>query len=652
MFEDTDASTQTVAIQTGPVTARVSAYGEVFAYRPEDRAAMAIDGDPSTAWRVADRFDAVGEFIELTAESPIDTIDVLQPIDGSSGAAPNRWITAVDVSVDGAQPVRLALDDTSRSSPGQTLALPAAGTTVRLAIAATAAAPGSGDGLVATGLDAVGFAEIDAGLGPTVEVTRPPTDWLASIGTGQPARVPIDHVLTRLRADPANRWRRDPEPRMVRDITVPHGHDAAAEVTVRLDARAADRVLAELLGLGGATASERLTGMPSAGGWAATDDDPATAWITPFGRPIGPTLTVPVSTTASNTISTIELLQPVGDFSPITELTVAGTDGAATVAVPAPDADGWSRVALDPIDVAGEVSITITGADVRTTRDRRSSEIVALPAAVAEIRADGVVVAPLPAEVALGCHELLTIDGTPTEFDLGTVDVAQLLAGEPLVAERSCSDSDVAVPVAARAGTIRIESRPGSETGLDVDRVVLRDTTVRPSPAVAPVDVELLEQTRTSRSVRVAPCPVRCWIVLGEGLNDGWSARGRWRRPWRRPTRRRWVQRLEPSAVDCPAHRDVQMDPAAHRHDRTVAELARRRRVHRSGRLLSAPPPHRRHPSPATDRIGSRAQRPAGDGCWRAPRLPRRPDSFSPVRSGHCWRWPSPSVPRRWAGPD
>ena len=88
------AESQTVAIQTGPVTARASAYGEVFAYRPEDRAAMAIDGDATTAWRVADRFDATGQFIELTAEQPIDSIDVLQPIDGSTGAAPNRWITA------------------------------------------------------------------------------------------------------------------------------------------------------------------------------------------------------------------------------------------------------------------------------------------------------------------------------------------------------------------------------------------------------------------------------------------------------------------------------------------------------------------------------------------------------------------------------
>ncbi|HEX4981699.1 MAG TPA: hypothetical protein VFV63_08375, partial [Ilumatobacteraceae bacterium] len=520
VFDDTDATTQTVALQAGPVTARASAYGELFAYRPEDRAAMAIDGDPATAWRVADRFDAVGEFIEVTAESPIETIDVLQPVDGSSGAAPNRWITAVDVSVDGGEPVRSDLDETSRSSPGQRLALPAAGTAVRLTIAATAAVPGSGDGLVATGLDAVGFAEIDTGLGPTVEVTRPPIDWVEAV---EP-EVQVDQVLTRLRIDPANRWRRDPEPRMVRDIIVPPGHDAAAQVTVRVDARAPDRVLADLLGLGGATASERLTGMPTSGGWSATDDDPATAWITPFGRPIGPTLTVPVATTAiPSSVATIELRQPVGDFSPITELTVAGAAGdAITADVPPPGPDGWSSVDIDPIEAAGEVTITITGADVQTTRDRRSNEIVALPAAIAEIRLDGIVVSPLPTEVDLGCRELLTVDGTPREFDLGTVDVRQLLAGAPLVADRPCADGQARI--AARVATIRIESGSGSMSGLDVDRIVLRDTVVRSSPAAPPIDVELLEQGRTSRTVRVAPCPVRCWVVLGEGLNDGWSA--------------------------------------------------------------------------------------------------------------------------------
>ena len=43
---DPTAGVQTVAVQEGPVRATASAYGEPFAYRPEDRPVMAIDGDP------------------------------------------------------------------------------------------------------------------------------------------------------------------------------------------------------------------------------------------------------------------------------------------------------------------------------------------------------------------------------------------------------------------------------------------------------------------------------------------------------------------------------------------------------------------------------------------------------------------------------
>ena len=207
------AESQTVAIQTGPVTARASAYGEVFAYRPEDRAAMAIDGDATTAWRVADRFDATGQFIELTARAThrLDRRPATdrrfdgrrtEPVDHGDRRERRWWR------------VRSASTSTRRHDrpSGQSLPLPTSGTTVRLTIAATAAAPGSGDGLVATGLDAVGFAEIRTGLGPTVEVTRPPIDWLAQVTSGELVDTPIDQVLTRLRVDPANRWRRDPEP--------------------------------------------------------------------------------------------------------------------------------------------------------------------------------------------------------------------------------------------------------------------------------------------------------------------------------------------------------------------------------------------------------------------------------------------------------
>ena len=71
---------------------------------------------------------------------------------------------------------------------------------------------------------------------------------------------------------------------MVREITVPAAQAFTPTVTVRLDQRATDAVLAGLLGITGAQASARLTGAPSAAGWSATDGDPATAWITPFGQ--------------------------------------------------------------------------------------------------------------------------------------------------------------------------------------------------------------------------------------------------------------------------------------------------------------------------------------------------------------------------------
>ena len=43
---------QTVAEQRGGVRATASGYGDAAAYRPEDRAYHAVDGDLSTAWRV------------------------------------------------------------------------------------------------------------------------------------------------------------------------------------------------------------------------------------------------------------------------------------------------------------------------------------------------------------------------------------------------------------------------------------------------------------------------------------------------------------------------------------------------------------------------------------------------------------------------
>jgi arabinofuranan 3-O-arabinosyltransferase len=87
---------------------------------------------------------------------------------------------------------------------------------------------------------------------------------------------------------------------------------------------------------------------------------------------------------------------------------------------------------------------------------------------------------------------------------------------------RPCPGGGGEIHGGARLDTLRIESRPGVETGLDVDRVVLLDHASHESAPVVGADV--LDQSRTSRTVRVAPCPSGCWVVLGEGFNDGWVA--------------------------------------------------------------------------------------------------------------------------------
>ena len=78
--EVVDPSTQTVARQVGPVTATATSYGEPFAYLPERRPYMAIDGDPATAWTVGEHADPVGETLRLHFDRPVASIGLVQTV--------------------------------------------------------------------------------------------------------------------------------------------------------------------------------------------------------------------------------------------------------------------------------------------------------------------------------------------------------------------------------------------------------------------------------------------------------------------------------------------------------------------------------------------------------------------------------------------
>ncbi|MBI5089545.1 MAG: DUF3367 domain-containing protein [Actinobacteria bacterium] len=500
----TDPADQTVARLDGGLEVSASSYGEPFAYRPEDRPAMAVDDDPATAWRVADRGDPIGESIELSTTD--GTLALLQ--DQTPGTT--RTITRVRVDVAGAPTQLVELDDRSRTAPGQPLTV-TAGLPVTITIDAVVGRSGTD-----SGPSAVGFAE----LGPVaVEYTRLPTRGLDGIDATRPLAI----VMTRERTRATNRWRADPDPALRRAFSLPVARSFDGEITMRLDERAPDGVIEALAGSrSSVTSNRRLTGDPAARGSAAVDGDPATAWTTPFGEAVGSSLT---ATIAGWSDPSVAVQQVVDDqHSPITALQLTGPQLAAPIdlAVPAPDADGLSRIALTSeqlaaLSASSEVTVTITAVDPRTTVDRRYGETVELPAAIAEISLPVAVRADLPAQPT--CRtDLITIDGASLGVELGPDALARLLAGDA-VDVAPCSGM-----LELSAGEHRIESAAGASTGIDVDRVTLRSN-VDATRATDPPAVTV-ERTRTSRTATVAPCPTGCWLVMGEGYNDGWSASG------------------------------------------------------------------------------------------------------------------------------
>ncbi|MET0577641.1 MAG: alpha-(1-_3)-arabinofuranosyltransferase family protein, partial [Ilumatobacteraceae bacterium] len=507
----TPTGTETVAIQDGPVRARATAYGEPFAYRPEDRAVMAVDGDPTTAWRVADRADPLGEAIVLDVAQPIDHLVLQQP----AGAGAVRHIGRVSISVDGAEPVSVELDDRSLGADGQRVDItPTAGAAeVRIAIEAVVVP----DQSLGPALASVGFAEIGTGLAPTVEVVRVPSDGPTAVaGSG----TPLSFVLTRQRTRPTDRWRSDPEPAIVREIELVDDATFDAAVTVRLDQRASDAVLADLFASAAPTASRRLVGAASAGGWAAVDADPETAWTTTFESGVGSALGATLHLVADTDVQRFELTQPGGDHSPITGLRLHAGGTSVVAAVPPPDETGTSVVELPAALPSGPVEVEITSIEPHWVLDRRYGEPVVMPTAVGEIS-----IGPrttLDEKLDTGCRDdLVAVDGHPLPVRI-EADVATLVAGGALTVG-PCDGQ----PLALGPGPHRVTSTAGAVTGLQVDRIVLAGTG-RPPPA-SPTDergptVTVRSSGRTSRDVTVDRCPDGCWLVLGEGLHPSWSA--------------------------------------------------------------------------------------------------------------------------------
>jgi arabinofuranan 3-O-arabinosyltransferase len=228
VFPGAPDSARTLAEQRGAARVVASGYGTPDAYWPEDRPAMALDGDVSTAWRVGAGGPVIGERLRVELRSPqtVDHVTLVQP-------AGNRTITRVRVSTDVGR-VDADLTHASLTPAGQTIALPA-GPTDHVEIEILASNPGTLPSYF--GLDPVGFSEVRIDGVRVDEVVRVPHDLLDALGptsTNQPLAV----VLTRQRVDPRRRWRDDDERALVRAVTLPSSRTFRLDGQVRLSGRA------------------------------------------------------------------------------------------------------------------------------------------------------------------------------------------------------------------------------------------------------------------------------------------------------------------------------------------------------------------------------------------------------------------------------
>ncbi len=487
---------QTIAIQRGPIVATASSYGEPFAYLPEHRPYMAVDGDPGTAWIVAEHGYPVGEYLHLEISEGIDHLNLLQAPTGGDA----RYITRITVRADGVNVKSVELDARSLVGEGQRVELPR-DFSGGLDITITAvSAPGISNG--------VGFATISTGLPATIEVVRPPHDLLNLLTP----ETPFALALTRLRADPMDRWREDPEVQLIREFRLPTSRAVTIEATVRVDPRATDEQLAELFDWP-AIATTRLTGSIRSAGISALDGDLGTRWITAFGEANNAILRVLGGTTA---VDQIIVRQPIGGFSRITRIAVRA-NGEQRIVDLETDAVGSSRAAIDPPLAAGNLEVEILEIDRATSVDRRFGDTIELPAAISELEYPGRPdVSPVERSVAQReCAALLSIDDTAIDVSFDT-SATDWLDGAPIIA-RVCAE-----PQSLKSGT-HLLTTLDSALPVQVDRVVFSDGGVSGTIASAAAS-SVTQSTPRSRQIEVTGCVNGCWLVFGEGYNAAWEA--------------------------------------------------------------------------------------------------------------------------------
>jgi arabinofuranan 3-O-arabinosyltransferase len=551
-FPDAGTEAQTVAVDTGDVTAEATSYGNPITFTAEERPAYAVDGDYDTAWRTSAFTDARGERLELTLDDPVTTgeITLTQPTTGSR----DRFLTQVRLTFDDADSMDMALTEQSRDEPGQVVSFPERSFS-KLSIEILADTVGDAPRFASYG--SVGFSEVrfgDEPVEPSREAIRVPTDLLDAAGSDS-----LDHPLTltfqRQRQDPTDVTRSDDERSMIRLFSLPTERSFTVAGEARLSSRADSNLLDTLLGRphdGSVTwvrASNELTG-DLASPAAAFDGDETTIWRSARSRPTRSwfEVTLPQRTTIDHVPLTVVA---DGRHSVPTKVEVwVDGDVATEVELPAIEAqdeeNATTTVDLDlPEPLTGsQFRFRFTGVNEVKTNDWVSDNAVSQPVGIAEVDLPGPTVPALDERFDSGCRDdLLWVDDRPVPVRI-TGSMADAMATKPL-SVAACGGA----PVVLDGGDHEMHTAPGLLQAIDIDGLVLRSAaggaasdatgTLVDEAAETPVAADQPDATAdTVPTIEVhdeGPDSVRVevtgategepfWLVLGQSFNEGWEA--------------------------------------------------------------------------------------------------------------------------------
>jgi len=278
-----------------------------------------------------------------------------------------------------------------------------------------------------------------------------------------------------------------------------------------------------------------LPGCLSCRGDAAFDNDPNTAWQTPYGEARGQWAEVDSANPV--TLDHLDLAVIADGRHSVPSHLRLDVDGTSReLALPA-IADKKPQNATTTVHLAfpavrgRRIRITIDGVRDEQTRLFGGTGSRIEPVGFAEIGVPGVAVkAPETGAVDSGCRsDLVAIDGQPLPVRVtGRASAAQAAMG---LAVTACSG-----PRELAAGTHVLTTAPGKQVGLSIDRVALasgapavrvsvgagRVSVGDPAPASPPVTVVHNGDTKLRVHVNDATKPF--WLVLGESQSPGWHA--------------------------------------------------------------------------------------------------------------------------------